>query len=1087
MAAHRSNNLEDLAAELARVISARPPALFEPETVVVQSLGMRRWLSLQLAQKLGICIRCEFPFPRTFVEELIAQAVPELAKLPTPLETAWKIHNALPGLLDRGKIFAPVRRYLADGDTLKRFQLAQKIAQVFDQYAVFRPDMISAWENGAPAGRSADEAWQAELWRRISGGRHPAAAAALFKERIASKAADLPARVSFFGISSMPALHLQMLFELSRVCEVHLFLLAPSSEYYGNEETPKQRAKRGAVDQDEPAAVVNPLLLSLGRQSGGATELLLEMDERAGHRLRDGAERFGQFSRAEENLLGVVQADILHARARPSPGAPRFQVAPDDRSIEVHSCYSPMREVEALHDYLLKRFDEDETLQPRDILVLTPDIERYAPYVRSVFKYPENEAHLIPFAIADREARSQSAVMDAFLRILDLAGARCCAADIYSLLEAQPIRKRYAFTDAELELIRGWIEGAGICWGIDGKHRERLDLPAFGANTWRHGLDRLLLGFAMTGGNRLLFQDILPYDEVEGGAAEILGRFVSAVEALFKMVEEAQTRRPLAEWRSLLAGALGSFFLDDADASRDLRALRGALDQLQQIADAAETREPVEFSIVRCQLHALLGEIEQRGRFLTGEVTFCALKSLRGVPARIICLLGMNEESFPRREQALQFDLIARKPQPGDPSPRDDDRHMFLEALVAARERLYLSFIGRSMADNEEIPPSVVLSELFDYLDQSCVFPGEKNCSARGHLLVEHRLQAFSPRYFSQNEPRHRLFSFSAANAAASRSLQGGKVEAPAFFREPVTPAGTEEENGCVIELGALLDFFTSPCRHLVRSVLGIRLEEGEACLPDSEPIELDHLQQFRIRQELVDGRLVHEQAAAPEALAARGVLAPGQLGRRQYRALAREADHFAATVRPHIGDGKKDEPVTLDLRLEGFSLTGRIRSVYGGRLVLHRCSKRKGRDWLHAWIQHVALCAARPENANNSAMFISNDGALTFRPVQDAGGVLCALAGIYRDGLSEPMPFFAESSFAFAEKFLKQNDAQAALAAAHTAWNGDSYRGNGEKEDAYVSFAFSKKAPLADERFQKLAAEVFNPIFAHLQPGSWK
>jgi exodeoxyribonuclease V gamma subunit len=1064
---HTGNRLGALAEELARVIESPLSSPFEPETIVVQSLGMRRWLSLQIAELRGICMNCNFPFIRNFLDEVLCVVSPDmdLAEEFLPELMTWKLHALLPAQL-RKKIFAPVSRYLADDDGLKLFQLAEKIACLFDQYLVFRPDMICRWERDTK-GLRGDEAWQAALWNELHEGRmHIAAVRELIAGRMASAPPDapLPERVLFFGISAISPLHLELIFHLASIREVHLFLVQPSSEYHGADLTPKQRARRGMASIEETPAG-NPLLTSLGRLNAHFTETLLDTDERLGHRIKDGAQCFTEPH--GESVLHTLQRDILRAQNRgeifsladEEELAPKLSVPPTDRSIQIHACHSPMREVEILYDNLLDLFQNDPALRPRDILVMSPEIEKYAPFVHAVFGYPEDETRRIPFSVSDRLPRSENPAVDAFLALLELPGTRCIAREIFALLETPAMRQRFGFDDDELSLIRRWMQETGICWGMDGAHRMQFDLPVFEANTWQQGLDRLLLGYAMAGGNRAMFEGILPFDEIEGSNAEILGRFISAVSAI-------------AEWGKILVSAMNQFFAqDDQQTARDLRALRDGLQRLARIAESAT--QSVDFTIVRYHLNTLLSEPEQRGNFLTGGVTFCALKPVRSIPARVIFLLGMNENVFPRRAQPLPFDLMARERALGDPSVRDDDRYTFLEAMLSAEDRLCISFVGRSIADNEEIPPSIVVSELLDYLDQSCALPEEKN--AREFFVTEHRLQAFSPRYFDGDRC---LFSYSEANAAASRSRHPAQASAPRFF--PVTLA-ERTENMRIVELGMLMDFFSNPARHLLRYRLSIRLDENDTCLAETEPMELDGRKRYDIKQELLGERLGMGTAANPKMFSARGVLAPGELGTRQFRSLHREAEIFHAKLRAHIGDGAREEPLLLNLRLGDCALSGRIESLYSGKVVQFRCAKLKPRDWLQAWIPLLACRAAEP-HMPRAALLLGTDEEVIFEPPNEAEILLAQLLKIYAQGLAQPLPFCPASALAFARaKFNSTEKSKTSpLEKARAAWHGG-WKIKGEKEDAHMAFCFGDREPFCEE-FETLAEQVFKPMFDHIR-----
>lgn len=1077
---HTSNQLDLLAKRLSQVVSAPLGSPFTPEIVVVQSLASRRWLSFQIAQRQGICANYEFPFLGDFVAQTVRQAFPADAltdKMSTEFLT-WKIDSLLPRCVAR-KEFAPVAKYLDDGDSLKRFHLAARLANLFDQYRVYRPEMISGWL--APnKTRSGDEAWQASLWRQL--GEAPGFDQALDRLRVGgfneAGQFDLPERVSVFAPASLPRAYLDLLFQLARVRNVYLFLLRPSREYRGNDSTAKQRARLG-LSASDPAAG-NPLVTSWGKTDADLTDLLLETEEQLGIAVEHGSEQLKEFEPV--TLLGTLKSDILNAQNRGAESGddyepvPRVAVGQGDRSIVLHSCHSPMREVEVLYDQLLDCFETMPNLRPRDIMVVTPEIEKYAPFIRGVFGYPEDELVRIPYSLADRHPRSESLPIDTFLTLLDLPGSRYTAPQIFALLGSRALRHRFEFKDEDLSLIRDWIEETAIRWGVDAADRTRAGLPALDANTWRHGLDRLLLGYAMPRQGKHLFEGILPHDEVEGDGGAVLGRFISAAEALFRLTENFEHPRPLAEWVEPLLETVEQFLKPLGEEElRDVRFLRTIIDQLRTVADSVDTGAKIDFRVVRHHLAEQLATMEQRGQFFKGHVTFCALKPVRSIPARVVCLLGINDQVFPRRPQPAQFDLMAQSARAGDPSARQDDRYSFLETLLSAREKLLISYVGRSAIHNNEIPASVVVSELFDYLDQAFVFPEKK--SAREFVLTEHPLQAFSPRYFSASAADKDFFSYSGANAETSRSISARRAtEMPPFITDSLPPM--EESNGS-LELRELIDFWKNTSKYFVRKRLGLSLWESEDCLSDIEPFDLDNLERYRIKEELLADDLETGELLPLEVYQARGILPAGTMGELHLRSMRLEVKKLAEVVQSHIAAGNKDEPVYVNLQLKTFRVAGKIHSLYGGQCVHFRTAKLNSKDHLRAWIEHLALCALT-EGGNAETVLIGRDAVVTFGRVSSARAVLQRLCELFAEGLTLPLRFFPDSGMAFVE--AERSGKGDPLRKANEKWKGiwqPNEKPRGEKDDVFIARCFDGPDSL-DERFVELARLIFAPLLEH-------
>jgi exodeoxyribonuclease V gamma subunit len=787
------------------------------------------------------------------------------------------------------------------------------------------------------------------------------------------------------------------------------------------------------------------------------TDLLLEKEERLQTEVTTSSEQFREFK--TDTLLGTLKGDILEGQNRgaavddTADELPAIMVRPGDRSFGLHACHSPMREVEILYDQLLGCFETMPGLRPRDILVMTPAIEEYAPFIRAVFEYPEDESKRIPYSLAGRHPRSESPTIDTFLTLLDLPGSRYTASQIFGLFGSRSLRRRFHFTDDDLSQIRDWIQQTNIRWGIDGEHRKRLGLPDLNTNTWRHGLQRLLLGHAMEGKNRTL-----------------LGRFVTAAEALFQLTESLEHPRPLVDWAKPLTEMLDQFF-DPAgeEEVRDVRFLRLIVGQLRTILENGSSDGDVVFPVVRYYLEGQLARLEQRGNFFSTGVTFCALTPVRGIPARVVCLLGINDQIFPSRPQPTQFDLMAQQPRAGDPSARQDDRYSFLQAVLAAEERLLISYVGRSAIHNQEIPPSVVVSELLDYANQAFVFPGKK--SAREFLLTEHPLQAFSPRYFAEPRDDERLFGYSEANATASRTIHSAQsIEIQPFLGGPLPPAGEPSSN---LELRELINFWRHPSEYFVRNRLGLDLKDRGFSLEDAEPFQPTPLALYPLRQELLTQELDGETLPV-ELFEARGVLSSGVIGQLQLGSIRTDIQNLAENVRRKIGHRKRDPAALIDLALPAYTLTGKIENLYGGQNVHFRPAKLQPKDYLRAWIEHLAFCVG---GKGEKTILIGRDGAVTFSPVSSAQEELENLCDLYLLGLSQPIRFFPGTSMAFAE--AKVSGERDSFRMAREKW--DPYRRRGEKDDPYFERCFHGLDPFEDP-FAEISLKVFKTMFEQME-----
>ncbi len=1054
---HTSNRLEALFAELADIVGQPTGSIFQPEIVVVQSVGMGRWLSLRLAEAHGICANVQFPFPQKFIADTFSQALPEVDRsIAFERESLpWRIMQALPGLLEQPE-FEPVRHYLAGKrPALKLYQLANKISEVFDRYLAFRPAMILDWDEGK------EDGWQAILWRTLAAatpGQHPPAlgkklAATL---RAGRRLAQVPARISIFGLSSLPKFYLDIVEAIAAQSAVHLFVMEPTPEWWQHIVSRREESKLLKLHPGSSAAELNlergnDLLASMGKLGRDFLGIVGDLEPVAHH------ESFVEPEGA--TFLSRVQREIFRLQERPA----RLTNLPDEGSIQFHSCHSPMRELEVLHDQLLAAFENDPALEPRDVVVMMPDVASYAPFIEAVFATPENEKLRIPFAIADRTARAESGVVDTFLALLELSESRFGASSVLSILEAPSVLRRFDLAEADLETIRVWLEKSAVRWGIDGAHRAEFDLPAFSQNSWREGLDRLLLGYAMPARAERLFHGLLPVDEIEGSLAEALGNFVEFADALFQTAAELKTARPLSEWQGILRRVLERFFAAGDEFARELLQIRRALDSLGTISAETGFDGLVPFDVLLAHLHRTVGEADSGAGFLVGRVTFCALKPMRSIPFKVICLVGMNDTAYPRKSAALGFDLMTLKPLPGDRSTRDDDRYLFLEALLSARELFYVSFVGQSLKDGSALPPSVLVSELLDYLGDE---------EARAALVTAHPLQPFNSAYFTAGSP---LFSFSAENCRASTAAEEERTEPPLFFSGLIAPREENEQH--TVTLDDLIRFYRNPAEFLLKNRLGIRLPNEEALLEEREPFALGNLVRYQIDQDLLAKSLVGADLSQEEALVrAGGQFPPGESGTAQYRALIQEVAQFAELVRPHAA-GRLAEPAPIDLSLPPWRLTGQIPGLTKAGLLAYRLTKAKPLDLLRNWIFHLALNCTAP----NTTRLIMADEAWLFPAIapEICRARLLDLLEIYGRGVSEPIAFFPKASLAFATLTVKRPARGGdPLSKAQSIWEG-SGQGNDypESKNPYIALAFRNVPEPLDEAWAELALRIFQPL----------
>lgn len=1102
-----SNRSEVLVSELEHVVSSPPLPPLQQEIIVVQSKGMERWLVQQLGARFGIWANGVFPFPNAMIHALFAAVLGELpVENPfSPELLAWRVQRLLPGYLNRSG-FESLKHYSADGQHgLKLTQLCYRVADVFDQYTIHRPEMILRWEQGE------ESHWQAQLWRALVDETevgHRARVRQQFFARLRSAPAPppaLPARISIFGLSALPSFHVEVFAAISQFIDVHLFLMNPSQEFWADIVSEKDQAKRRQRERRQmqlafPAnpyfETGHPLLASLGKRGRDFSALLLDCGA--------GQEWSRYEDPGEETLLACLQSDILNLRHRGREGF-RKAIETTDTSLQIHSCHSPMREMEVLHDQLLALFDANPELRPNDILVMTPDIELYAPYISAVFAGEHQQQGRIPFSVSDRTEFGNNPVVRAFFKLLELGASRLRAPAVMDLLDIPLLQRRFDIRPEERGPLRRWVEETRICWGIDADDRVRQGVPAFEENSWRAGLDRLLLGYALPE-EGALFAGILPFNGVEGSGSQALGHFLEFAEALFAMARDLPRPRLLSEWSESLIEWMNRFLAPDEDLEQEFQTLRAGLKHLAELQKLSGFTAPVPLDVVRYALEARLAPGDVGVGFLTGGVTFCAMLPMRSIPFKVIALVGMGSRAFPRTERPAGFDLIASHPRPGDRSAREEDRYLFLEAILSAREKLYISYVGQSIKDNSEIPPSVVVSELTEAVEQGFAL-GPSGDGILDHICIRHRLQAFSPSYF---EGTGALFSYSEENLNALRARQAGQVgegEAPAEPLSSVLPGsgfvspshgqtapalarqrlpkpfvsaaiGEPPEEFRHLDLQELRRFYRNPTAYFFKQRLGLRLDEDKELAEGREPFALDVLDAYGLEQELLVRKLAGEKLAeAYPAARSRGLLPAGAAGELVFRDAIASVEAFAGLLLSLI-QGEALAPVEIDLATADFRLTGRVSQIWPRHLLHYRCAGVKAKDRLNLWIDHLLLQQSGVAGYPDRSVLLAKDAGWSFRPVVNAGEILGQLLSYYWEGLQEPLPFFPQSAYAFAQRRHQGKKEEDALSAARKAWEGD-LQSRGEIEDAYCQLNWGKVDALS-ARFITLALAIFGPLLAH-------
>ncbi len=1078
---YTSNKPELLLDALADVVAGPLQSPLAQEQIIVQSKAMEQWLSMQLARKLGIWANCSFYFPNSFIEYVFQLAFPDLREhdVQDPRFFTWKIMSVLPSLVDRQE-FELIKTYLSDGHPIKVYELASLIADTFDQYTLYRPSMVRQWDRGN------DDHWQAVLWRTLYSSREPLNRASL-KERLLSRISDKSfslyngvERISLFGVSSLPVFHLEIINGLSSLIDVHLFLLNPCSEFWDDIVSEKEihkrtmkRDKQRFAKRDGHWEQGNQLLALWGGYGRDFLSCIHDLD----------VEDCSLASRQPEEptVLATIQEDIVRLRQR----SLKTELRTGDYSIQVHSCHTPMREIEVLFDNVLLLFGKIPGLSPADIVVMAPDMASYAPWVHAVFGAIERDRISIPYHVVDGAIDSDPRVVATFLSLFSLAKSRLSAGEVVSLLGSQPLQSKYNVSDDEVELIRTWVSETHICWGLDEEHREFHGVPGFPENTWKSGVDQMVLGYAMLEETGKTFEGIAPYNGIEDGQVEVLGRFLDFFTRLTELIKNCSRKQTIEEWVVASLRFLDDFFKEDDDNSREFQLIRDAVHELIIIADQAGFHTSVDCDTFRYDLTAAIGKSRAASSYFSGKMTFCEMLPMHGIPFKVVYLVGMNDTAFPRISRHPSWDLIATGPKKGDRSLEREDRYLFLTSMLCAERAFIVSYCGRDRRDNSLCQPSIVVSELLEYIDAGFVLPGcsgETEQSLRGQrrngllpseqLHVQHRLQAFHHDYFT---PGSRLHSFSEEQLSIARMIAFSVKERAPFFTKEIDGPSPDQ---CAVDLQDIFSFFSNPIRFLLKNRIGISLEIPENTFGDKEPFSIEGLYGYTIGRILVDLFLKGENRESSFAfLKAKGLLPHGNPGICAFQSAANEVTRYIDSLRSIT----KDEALTgiwIQGRIGGCMVAGRIDGVAPESLVHHRFAYAKPRDKLKLWISTLALAALAPDFYRGQSVFVVKDGTWEIPRIENANELLSALLDLYRSGLSWPLPFFTNTSWTYAESMtIDDANPGKALLEAQKIWEGNDYQ-RGEKEDPYYSLCFGDGSidPL-DERFEKVSMDIVSAV----------
>ncbi|MDG4663853.1 exodeoxyribonuclease V subunit gamma [Mycobacterium sp. 236(2023)] len=1010
---HRADRTDLLADGLGAMLATPPPDPFAEDLVLVSARGTERWLSQRLSHVLGatgqdgICAGVTFRHPRSLIAELSHAGQDDPW---SPDAMVWPLLDTIDSSLDQpwcrtlathlGHDAAGEEKELRQG---RRYAVARRLAGLFASYAAQRPQLLADWAEGRTGDLDADLRWQSALYRALLANvdadpphvRHARTVA-----RLQESGTDLPDRMSLFGHTRLPVTDIELLSALSTHHELHLWLPHPSDALWNS-----LRDVHGTVARRTDTShrdVGHPLLATLGRdlrelQRGLPPSVVTD-------------ECLGTADRPA-TLLGWLQSDIAANVARPQ-GRSHTKA---DRSVQVHSCHGPARQIDVLREVLLGLLADDPSLEPRDILVMCPDIETYAPLIVAGFGLGDvvegvHPAHQLRVKLADRALTQTNPLLGVAHDLLGLADSRATASEVLNLAEAAPVRFRFGFSDDDLDAIGDWVREANIRWGFDRDHRHPYNVD-FVQNTWRFGIDRVLAGVAMSDDSRAWLDTTLPLDDVSSNRVELAGRLAEFVELLRTAVTALSGAKPLGAWLAALsAGVAALTGVSDADLWQVSQMER----ELNDIAAAADTHRDIVLRLpdVKALLDRHLAGRPTRANFRTGTLTVCTMVPMRSVPHRVVCLVGLDDGVFPRLGAVDGDDVLAREPMTGERDIRSEERQLLLDAIGAATEQLVITYTGTNEYSGQRKPPAVPVVELLDALDVTTQSP------VSGRVHITHPLQPFDVDNVTPGAlgmPDGQPFSFDPTALTAAKVAAGHRAERPRLLGEPL-PAQPPGD----VALDELVAFFKDPVKGFFRA-LDYTLPWDVDAVEDSMPVDIDALSEWKIGDRMLDDMVRGMTPAdAQQAEWRRGSLPPGRLGWRRAQEIAARSAALAAAAHQH----RRQKPTAVDVDVviaPRRRVTGTVPQLYGDRLVDVTYSKLDGRHLLTSWIRLVAL-TAQDSGTEWLAVCIGRGrkGDQTrerlLGPPESAADVLRDLVAIYDAGRREPIPLPLKTSYAWAE-----------------------------------------------------------------------
>lgn len=1061
---YRSNCLTELAGILAGLpdFTSHPDPFYSPE-IVVPNLDTSRWLKLEVAGLNGFSGNLSFMLPAEWMWNQIRVLYPNLPKklAADPEPVTWALFDMLLDPETR-KRFGILNRYIQSRPDESRekatLELAKMISSLFDQYQIYRPEMLMAWQNGksgigsgsgAPKG---EERWQAELWNDLNtwlkshfdeNDVRSLNRAELYNKAIQAMNTGrlkLQNPLFVFNPGLIPKPIVELMGEVAKHQSVYLFLIQPSPE--------PTREDSG-----------NPMVSSLGGESGAVSKLY-EFSEAES----ESTDHFK--NRSSSGLLARIQDSI--ASNEPLTGQPGSLSG----TVAIRSCHSRNREVEALHDFLLEKFQDDDTLNPEDVLVVTPDLLPYASAIHSVFGTREPGLPEIPYHLAAGESEEAAMLRRTFILLIDIPDSRFEFNKVMELFLMKPVHERFGLSLEDAFRVQSWVDENHVHWGMDPEHRKEWNQPANSdRHTWQSAVRRVWLGYLMAveagevSGNTLLYTGVRSSSDYEIWAAftAFLNRLNQIRIDAGKTVDPASWCNRVEQWINHI---LSEGYLQSSHSQFIYKLLR----DVRESAETASFRKEVNFGLMQQWMKKKLSAYGTAGAQFNRGVTFSTMVPVRSIPFRVIALIGLNEGVFPRRTGAPDFDLMLQYPDPSDRNRRNEDRNLFLESVLAAVDIHYTSYIGRSHIDNEPLPPSPVVSEWISFLS-NLIGLTEDDIVLRVPL-TGYSATAFSAQYSAWSDVHFRT----------AKAFQGISTGANGLYSGNRLPPYRDVDNEYV-DLGKMVSRVVHPLRGFVRDRMNAALSDPDE---EKQEFEINALERHRIFDRLFKWRLHNrEEIDFEQVVWSSGILPAGRPGVMELNELILAVDRAVEAIRKS-GFEPEMNHMDVDITTGEFRIQGEIQSYSARRFLDLSASSRSAVNMLQTWVRHLLLSAMYPDKENESALIceLKKDPVIvTYAAVNDPEKYLEPLVNLFTDSGEKPVLFFPKTVMAYVENLEKGEDAARKKAALEFEGTGFDYSWP-ERDDLNSAVMLGSNAELTDEMLDERFCGIISGMLKHTVEG---